>query len=132
MTILNGCHTKVCLNFSDSKTATVDLLNECVFLLFMCTGTNLSISNYGFSGRMGRLCDLAKQLKGASDESVKAKLQFIKDMREHFTYRGAIAQLEKFFKDPLGADGGDLRCARMPERAHRNRERHRQRRRRAN
>ncbi len=68
---------------------------------------------------MGNLCAVAKQLKATDEAELQRKLAYVRSVREHFTYEGTIKQLEKFFQDPLGPDGGELRCAHMPERAHR-------------
>jgi hypothetical protein len=82
-------------------------------------GTNISLSTFGYSGRMGNLMQLAKQLKSVDEKEYQEKLRRVKEVRTHYTYKGLIQQLEKFFSNPLGSSGGDLRCTRVPDKDHR-------------
>ena len=82
-------------------------------------GTNISLSTFGYSGKMGNLMQLAKQLKSVDEKEYKEKLRRVKEVRTHYTYKGLIQQLEKFFSNPLGSSGGDLRCTRVPDKDHR-------------
>jgi hypothetical protein len=81
-------------------------------------GTELAFSTYGLSGKMGHLGGLAKELKQLSNETFSAKLQKVKEVREHYTYAGLLRQIEKFLGDPLGPNGGHLRCTRVPDKDH--------------
>jgi hypothetical protein len=82
-------------------------------------GTDISISNYGFSGKMGQLGELAKKLKQLPDDEFHKLQNRVKDVREHFTYEGVIRQIEAFIQDPFGPRGGHLRCVRVPDKDHR-------------
>ena len=46
------------------------------------------------------------------------KLLQVKIVRHHYTYEGVLSQLEMFFSDPFGTNGGQLRCNRLPFRNH--------------
>ena len=80
-------------------------------------GTNLSLSTFGFAGQMGRLRATAKAMKRAreSPESFQTLLSNVRRAREHYTYEGVMRQIEAFLKDPFGPKGGELRCARLPD-----------------
>ena len=49
----------------------------------------------------------------------------VKEVRPLYTYAGLLKQLEQFFQDPLGAAGGFLRCAAVPDTENRLRKRER-------
>ena len=49
-------------------------------------------------------------IKSSTNESTYAKLQKVKQARKLYTYEGIIEQLEKWFFDPFGENGGYLKC----------------------
>jgi hypothetical protein len=82
-------------------------------------GTNISVASFGyvagtndFASVAGRLAALAKN---ASKSELYRRLRMVQEVREHYTYRGVLAQLEQFFRAPLGEgdSGGQLRCAKL-------------------
>ena len=81
-------------------------------------GTELSMDHYGFSGKMGHLQQVVKQMKETSDATYHEMLKKVAAVREHYTYEGVIKQIEMFIKDPLGPSGGQLRCTRVPDTEH--------------
>ena len=82
-------------------------------------GTELALSTFGFSGRMGFLSKVVSVMKNLSDADYYERMRKLKEVREHFTYAGVISQIEKFILDPLGPSGGQLRCTRVPDKEHR-------------
>ena len=82
-------------------------------------GSNISIAEFGLVGKMGALGATAKRIHGMSEADVLTNMQKIKAAREHYLYAGVIAQIEKFIADPLGPNGGQLRCTHVPDKDHR-------------
>lgn len=82
-------------------------------------GTELAISNFGFSGRMGSLAKVVAQIKDLSVADYKEKMRNLARARQHYTYAGVLAQIALFIQDPLGPSGGQLRCTRVPDKEHR-------------
>ena len=80
-------------------------------------GTNLSLASFGFAGQMGRLRATAKAMKRAAEsaDEFRALLGNVKRARAHYTYGGVMRQIEAFLRDPFGPGGGELRCARLPD-----------------
>jgi hypothetical protein len=54
---------------------------------------------------------LQQQNPGAFLEKLKA----VEEVRPLYTYAGTLEQIELFIKDPLGPNGGYLRCVRHPK-----------------
>ena len=81
-------------------------------------GTNISISTFGFSGKMGHMRDTAKSMKSLTDVQHRGMLQQVHAVRGYYTYEGVMGQIEAFLRDPLGVDGGHLRCAKLHDRDH--------------
>jgi hypothetical protein len=82
-------------------------------------GTNISINTFGFSEQMGHMRDTAKRMKALTEAQHRVLLQQVRAVREHYTYEGVMRQIEAFLRDPLGVDGGQLRCAKLHDRDHR-------------
>jgi hypothetical protein len=79
-------------------------------------GTNISIETYGFAVRNSdTMEELAQKLVNISDDQYNKYIQKVKDIRYWFTYKGVIEQIRLFISDPLGKDGGYLRCTRVPD-----------------
>lgn len=82
-------------------------------------GTDLALSNFGFSGRMGSFAKVVALMKNIPAADYEEKMRNLKKSRQHYTYAGVLAQIALFIRDPLGPSGGQLRCTRVPDREHR-------------
>ena len=51
-------------------------------------------------------------MKKMTNQTLTEKLKRIKEGRILYTYDGLLNQMEKWFRDPFGPDGGYLRCKR--------------------
>ena len=51
-------------------------------------------------------------MKKVTNQTLNEKLKRIKEGRTLYTYDGLLNQIEKWFRDPFGPDGGYLRCKR--------------------
>lgn len=82
-------------------------------------GTNLSIENFGFLAGLtiheNTLPIVIKDAYSLSDKDFQKKLQYLHDVRYHYTYSGVINQINMFLRDPFGEKGGDLRCVPHPK-----------------
>ena len=61
----------------------------------------------------------------SNESDLDRRLLKAKEVRPHYTYSGLLKQMEQFFQDPLGAAGGFLRCAAVPDTENRLRKRER-------
>lgn len=82
-------------------------------------GTNYSVDHIAFSGQQNHVCKLMKTLAEMTEKEYEEKLTLIKDARRLYTYQGVLEQLELFFRDPFGEEGGELRCTSHPGIDHR-------------
>lgn len=80
-------------------------------------GTNASILNFGFlsSNSTSRLQELVHHLYHLDEAHYRGKLEALKQVRHLYTYEGVLDQMEQFFRDPLGPQGGHLRCIKHPK-----------------
>ena len=46
----------------------------------------------------------------ATNASIEAKMTRVREARSMYTYAGVLSQIDKWFRDPFGPDGGMLRC----------------------
>jgi hypothetical protein len=76
-------------------------------------GTKLDISHFGYSGKKGSLRELVTDIKNCTEKCFTDKTNKLLEVREYYTLIGVIKQIEMFFKDPLGPEGGQLRCTRL-------------------
>jgi hypothetical protein len=60
------------------------------------------------------LSALVHRLKNVTEEEYQQKLTKLKEIREFFTYRGIVHQIEAFLHDPFGENGGHIRCTKHP------------------
>jgi len=81
--------------------------------------TDLDYYSLGYVGQTGNISTVLDQMIAADEAEIKQKLERVKKAREHYTYEGVMRQIHKFFEDPLGPQGGDLKCVTVPETAHR-------------
>lgn len=82
-------------------------------------GSNVSVEKFGFVGKMGRLCATAANMKKVTSEELADRLKLVHDVRYYYTYEGVLEQIELFFADPFGPQGGFLVCSKLPDRDHR-------------
>ena len=59
------------------------------------------------SNNMGEVVEVVKQ---STNESTIDKLEKVRQARHLYTYSGLLGQIEKWFIDPFGENGGYLRC----------------------
>jgi len=81
--------------------------------------TSIGLETYGFCAGLtaageNTLVEMVQQLKKLSDAEFLRKMSMLKEVRYYFTYAGVVNQIEKFFEDPFGSDGGFLRCTKHP------------------
>ena len=83
-------------------------------------GTNSSIEKYGMSvSNRDNMKGLAQFLSNMTDAKYREISEIVYKMREDFTYRGVIKNIDLFIKDPLGPNGGLLKCNAVPKKDHR-------------
>jgi hypothetical protein len=49
-------------------------------------------------------------MKKSNNESSTLKIEKVKNARHLYTYEGLLSQIEKWFFDPFGPEGGYLKC----------------------
>lgn len=76
--------------------------------------SNISIRAFGYLSRDHGIPSLLQSIKGLSQDTYIQRLEHVKAVREEYTYRGVILQIDRFFNDPLGPHGGNLVCTRVP------------------
>ena len=83
-------------------------------------GTYISFEQFGYVLGPKNNQDIARalMLDGRNVTELRRKLLQVKSVRHHYTYEGVLSQLEMFFSDPFGTNGGQLRCNRLPFRNH--------------
>ena len=80
-------------------------------------GTNISLASFGYVAGISGFASVAGRLaahaKNASE--LHRRLALVREARRHYTYQGVLAQLEQFFRAPLGEgdSGGQLRCGKL-------------------
>jgi hypothetical protein len=81
--------------------------------------TSISVETYGFSAGWtsaeNTLLEMLYKLKNMTTIEYNNKIEILKNIRFYFTYPGVIKQLEMFFHDPFGSNGGNLRCTVHPK-----------------
>jgi len=91
-------------------------------------GTDISILTFGFVAKRSInsyesenvLNDLSiyrtlEKIKSLPSAKYDRLLSNLKKVRTYYTYPGAIEQINLFFKDPFGVNGGYLRCINHPK-----------------
>jgi hypothetical protein len=81
-------------------------------------GTNISFLSFGLSGRLNSLENIFHDVAKISEEFFFNRLKKVKEVREYYTLKGVLNQIDLFFRDPFGSKGGFLRCERMPNKDH--------------
>lgn len=72
------------------------------------------MDHYGFEANVASIPPLMTKLKALSNETLYEMFQKIKEVRHYYTYEGVMEQIKLFLADPLGPNGGYLRCAKVP------------------
>jgi hypothetical protein len=87
-------------------------------------GSSIGVESIGFitTGNVNVDADktikrTAQAIANMNTTGMQDYLNRVRQAREHYTLPGVIAQLDKFVKDPLGPQGGELKCIRVPEKA---------------
>ena len=80
--------------------------------------TNISFSSFGFIGRMRYLNRLFFRLLSMKNKKFQEMVDQVREVRKFYTYEGVLQQIDYFLKDPMGPNGGYLRCNRVPEEDH--------------
>lgn len=81
---------------------------------FPYEGTNKSIETFGFMAKVGDIPQVIKHIANMSESEYQQRVKHMLDIREDYTYHGVMLQIAKFIYDPLGQNGGDLRCHAHP------------------
>lgn len=90
----------------------VYLFNDVPWLPY--AGSNVSLENIGFSADFHGMQKLTEKLESLTTTEIKTKLERVKQAREYYTLQGVVRQIDLFFHDPLGPNGGYLRCTAVP------------------
>jgi len=57
---------------------------------------------------------MMSDILNTTEEDFDRRLEYVRDIRIHYTYEGVLKQILKFFSDPFGSNGGQLRCTVLP------------------
>jgi hypothetical protein len=77
-------------------------------------GANISLSNIGFSAKPDEMQKLVERLQSMTPAEIADMLEKVKQARNYYTLEGSISEIHKFFRDPLGPDGGYFKCNAVP------------------
>lgn len=77
-------------------------------------GTNSSLAQLGYSGKLHSLDKLVNQLLSASHEEIRLKLDRVQKARRLYTTEGVLDELDLFFKDPFNSARSYIRCTSIP------------------
>jgi hypothetical protein len=78
-------------------------------------GSNISVTNIGFAAKPGEsMRSVMTRLSKLSQPEITDLLHKVKTARDYYTLDGVISEIRKFFEDPLGPNGGALRCSHVP------------------
>lgn len=77
-------------------------------------GSNVSADSIGYLAQSGSLRKIVEIIQKATPAEIKEKLRRVHAARPYYTYEGVIQQISLFFQDPLGPNGGLLRCTKVP------------------
>ena len=67
-------------------------------------------ADIGYVIRGNNMKEVVNIIKYSTNESTSLKLEKVKAARRFYTYEGILEQIEKWFHDPFGPNGGYLRC----------------------
>jgi hypothetical protein len=79
-------------------------------------GTIAAAEYVGYVGSVSTMSTLVHVLRSATEADIETKLHRVHAMRDLYTYKGVLQQIDLFFQDPLNiaGKGGFLRCERVP------------------
>ena len=81
--------------------------------------TNISLNNYGYIIKTTNILQLCEIIYKETDETIQYKLNQVAIMRDYYTYKGLLKQIEMFLENPFGNNNGNyLRCIALPEKEH--------------
>ena len=77
-------------------------------------GSDIDLYSIGIVANLYSIREFIDRASNMQPSQLDSMFRKIKLAREYYTYAGVINQMELFFKDPLGPNGGYLRCTRVP------------------
>ena len=77
-------------------------------------GSGIEYDSIGFACNDYSASHTVKMIKNTSESALSLMMTRVREVRKHYTYMGVIHQIELFFRDPMGPNGGFLRCAAVP------------------
>ena len=80
-------------------------------------GSDIDLYSIGIVANLYSIREFIDRASNMQPSQLDSMFRKIKLAREYYTYAGVINQMELFFKDPLGPNGGYLRCSRVPSTA---------------
>jgi hypothetical protein len=78
-------------------------------------GSKASPAAFSIVLRVDETKKLVDIVKRANYASIMKRIDAVRAVRSYYTFRGVIDEIEKFFQDPFGPNGGFLRCRIPPE-----------------
>ena len=81
---------------------------------YMKPGSNISVTAIGFVAKLGHIADVVKRIAAMTPDEIAEKMELVKRARYFYTYEGVMDQIDLFFRDPLGPQGGFLSCSKIP------------------
>ena len=80
--------------------------------------SNISVTAFGFSGRIMQMYRVVNDMIRVNSSQLQERLELVRKARKYYTYEGVLQQIDLFFRDPLGPNGGYLHCQRVPDKDH--------------
>ena len=81
---------------------------RCSDILFFQSG--YGPADIGYVVRSNSMREVVEVVRKSTNESTVKKLEKVRQARHLYTYSGLLDQIEKWFTDPFGDNGGYLRC----------------------
>lgn len=72
--------------------------------------TGFGPADIGYVVRSNEMKEVLNFMNKATNTTTENKLKKVRDARYLYTYKGLLEQIEKWFFDPFGVQGGYLRC----------------------
>jgi hypothetical protein len=76
--------------------------------------TKKSVDHFAFVAKFDEIPAVVAKIAALTPIEYAAMLQRLKNIRVDYTYAGVMHQIELFLADPLGKQGGELRCQQHP------------------
>lgn len=81
-------------------------------------GTNISVEHFGFYAVLGyhnaTIAKMIDDIANTTAEEFYRRLEYVKEVRDYYTYEGVLKEILDFMSDPFGPKGGHLRCTVLP------------------